>query len=105
MATPNVRGLGSALAQLQHGFDIQAKKLLDRTNTVAQRGNDAFKKASGNLDANEAAIAEVEAFNAELEAGANGGPPLDGSSTQSDAPAAPSAAEPQASWHGDKPQT
>jgi hypothetical protein len=84
--TPKLAGVASAMAKLHHGLDARAEKLLARIETAERRGDEAFKKAHGKLDAADTAVGEVETFIAQLEC-TNGGPTLDGSPESSAAPA------------------
>jgi len=100
MATPKLQGLAEAMKKLEHGLEDGAGKLLAKIETVGSRGHAAIAKGHQKMDSSAAIVAEIETFVSALE-GANGGDPLDDSSSTSDqSPPAghPTSAEPAASW-------
>jgi hypothetical protein len=98
--TPNIKGLGSALAKLKHDLDLQAAGALTELSSLGERANVAMGKAKQKIAETKASVEEIEAFVADE--GGNGGPTLsDSSGTSGQSPAAPAAqalAEPAASW-------
>lgn len=80
--TPNVKGLGSALAKLKHDLDLQAAGALNELSSLGQRANAAMDKAKQKIAETTAAVEEIEAFVADE--GSNGGPILSDSSATSD---------------------
>ena len=74
--------------------------MLARVEQVDARGDAAFKKAHGHLDASEQALGEVDKMVADLEAATNGGPSLDGSDAEPSGkqPESGEAREPKDSW-------
>jgi hypothetical protein len=83
MATPKLQGLAEAMKKLEHGLEDGAGKLLAKIETVGARGHAAIAKGHEKIDGKAAMVAEIETFVTALE-GANGGDPLDDSSTKSD---------------------
>lgn len=106
MATDDLKqlGIGKALGQLKHDLHDKGMKLVDKIHGVRDRGDKAFEKAHAHVDGQAREIKDVEDFVSEVEEATNGGPTLADSSTSSPASSTTSAAEPQTSWQGDKPQ-
>lgn len=75
--TPNVRGLGAALAKLKHDLDVQAGGFLDELSQLGTRATAAMGKAKAKVAETRAAVEEIEAFAADE--GSNGGPTLEAS--------------------------
>ncbi|MES5483577.1 hypothetical protein QMZ05_12535 [Bradyrhizobium sp. INPA03-11B] len=92
--TPNVKGLGSALAKLKHDLDLQAGSALTELSQLGERANAAMTRAKQKIAETRASVEEIEAFVAEQE-GSNGGPSLETSSSSSAAPGAQPAAAPE----------
>jgi hypothetical protein len=88
--TPNVKGLGAALAKLKHDLDLQASGALSELSSLGDRANAAMGKAKAKIAETTAAVEEIEAFVADE--GSNGGPTL---SDSSDTSAAQSLAAPE----------
>src|SRR5664279_2647855 len=82
MATPKLQGLAEAMKKLEHGLEDGAGKLLAKIETVGSRGHAAIAKGHQKMDSSAAIVAEIETFVSALE-GANGGDPLDDSSSTS----------------------
>lgn len=79
--TPNVKGLGAALAKLKHDLDIQASTALGELSSLGARANVAMAKAKAKIAETTASIEEIEAF--VVEDGSNGAPPSGDSSDMS----------------------
>ena len=79
--TPNVKGLGAALAKLKHDLDLQASSALDELSSLGQRANIVMQKAKQKIADTKASVEEIEAFVADE--GSNGGPTLNDSSATS----------------------
>lgn len=84
--TPNVKGLGAALAKLKHDLDMQASGALSELSSLGDRANVAMAKAKQKIAETKASIEEIETFVADE--GSNGGPTLTDSSGTSDQSAA-----------------
>lgn len=81
--TPNVKGLGGALAKLKHDLEMQASSALSEMTALSQRATEAIGKAKQKIADTKAAVEEIETFVSDDE-GSNGGPSLDGSSESSE---------------------
>ncbi|KGT75796.1 hypothetical protein MA20_31880 [Bradyrhizobium japonicum] len=82
--TPTFKGLGSALAKLKHDLDLQAEPLMADIVEVAGTAPDLLKQAQVELARTKQAVADIKGFVEGL-TGSNGGPPLSGSSSSSEA--------------------
>ena len=80
--TPNVKGLGGALAKLKHDLEMQATAALSEMTALSQRATEAIGRAKQKIADTRAAVEEIETFVSEDD-GTNGGPSLDGSSGSS----------------------
>ncbi len=89
--TPNVKGLGAALAKLKHDLDIQASAALGELSSLGERATAAMSKAKAKIAETTASVEEIEAFVADE--GSNGGPTLSDSSDTSAAQSQPSVVE------------
>jgi hypothetical protein len=79
--TPTFKGLGSALAKLKHGLDLQAGPLMADIESLASEAPDLLKQAATEVAKTKQAVADIKDFVAGL-VGSNGGP-LDDSSVPS----------------------
>jgi hypothetical protein len=103
---PNLKGIATTFAQIQHDLETQASGVLSDLQTEAAAANTELARSKKNIGVLKTTVADMKAFNDSIE-GSNGGPTLAGSSTASaPVPASSQGAalpEPQASWSGNKP--
>lgn len=71
--TPTFKGLGSALAKLKHGLDLQAGPLMADIESLASEAPDLLKQAATEVAKTKQAVSDIKEFVAGL-IGSNGGP-------------------------------
>jgi hypothetical protein len=92
--TPTFKGLGSALAKLKHGLDLQAAPLMADIESLSVEAPDLLKQAAAEVAKTKQAVSDIKDFVSGL-VGDNGAP-LDDSPAPSVVTALPPVVQPVA---------
>lgn len=80
--TPNIKGLGTALAKMKHSLEAEVAPLMASIEAVGPEAITAIQEAKKHVADVKAMVQDVKDFSASLK-GDNGGPTLDDSSESS----------------------